>query len=312
MHGVTYYFTHSDRSVEAGVRRIAVDQIDKAIAEFEDRELDAQNTVHQIRKRCKKLRGLIRLVRPGFADYSTENHIIRDAASRLSVIRDTQAKINAFDTLIGQYANQIEKSAFASVRRCLVAQRRRIRENRGLKRKLSDFHDNMVESRHRATAWTIDDHGFEALAGGLGKTYKRARKAMYHAEKDPAAAKLHEWRKRIKYHWYHARLLREAWPEVVRAHRDAANDLAERLGEHHDLAVLLDTLLGEPAAFGAPADLEALVGLIERRQAALQAEAFALGRKVLAERRSALLRRWGAYWAVWESGKKARKDALAA
>lgn len=309
---MTYYFTDSDRSIEEGVRRISVGQIDKAIAEIQDRDLDTQETVHQVRKRCKKLRGLIRLVRPSFPDYSRENRILRDAASTLSIIRDTQANIDAFDTLIGEYENQIEKSTFASIRRCLDAQRRKIRENRGLQEKLSDFHGNMVESRHRATDWTIDDCGFEALAGGLGKSYKRARKAMYQAEKDPVASKLHEWRKRIKYHWYHARLLREAWPEVVRAHRDGAADLAALLGDHHDLAVMRDTLLKEPAAFGAPADLEALVGLIERRQAALQVEAFALGRKVLAEKRSALLCRWGAYWTVWESEKKAREEALAA
>lgn len=295
-----------------GLQRIAVSQIDKAIAEIDDGELSAHETIHQVRKRCKKLRGLIRLVRPVFADYQTENRTFRDAANELSDIRDWQAVIETYDILVGRYADQIDNSAFSSIRRRLARHRRQAREDRDLPGTLINFRGTMIDSRRRAAAWTVDGEGFDALAGGLAKTYKRARKAMRRAERDPTADTLHEWRKRIKYHWYHARLLRDIWPEVVGAHRDAAGRLAAMLGDHHDLAVLRDTLLEEPAEFGAPADLEAFVGLVERRQAAFQAEAFALGRKPLAEKRSALLRRWGAYWTVWESEKMAREEALAA
>jgi hypothetical protein len=65
---MSYHLKRSDGPVQDGVRRIAVDQIDAAIAELDDKALDVHETVHQIRKRCKKLRGLIRLVRPAFAD----------------------------------------------------------------------------------------------------------------------------------------------------------------------------------------------------------------------------------------------------
>jgi len=309
---VAYRFKLSDGSVAMGLQRIAVSHIDKAIAEIDDGKLDTHETIHQVRKRCKKLRGLIRLVRPVFSGYLAENRNFRNAANELSDLRDSQAVIETYDVLVDIYADQIDNSAFSSIRCRLARHRRAARQDSDLGCKLSDFRGTMVDSRRRAKDWTINGEGFDALAGGLAKTYKRARKAMRRAERDPTAAKLHEWRKRIKYHWYHARLLREMWPEVISAHRDAADELAERLGDHHDLAVLRDTLLEEPAAFGVPADLEAFVGLIERRQAAFQAEAFAIGRKLLAEKRSALLRRWGVYWTVWESENKAREKALAA
>ena len=46
-------------------QRIATEQIDRAIDELDDSSLDYHETIHQVRKRCKKLRGLLRLVRSG-------------------------------------------------------------------------------------------------------------------------------------------------------------------------------------------------------------------------------------------------------
>ena len=64
----------ADEDVESGIRRVAYEQLDKCLDELDDDSLEAHATVHQARKRCKKLRGLVRLVRPalGFA-YSIEN-----------------------------------------------------------------------------------------------------------------------------------------------------------------------------------------------------------------------------------------------
>ena len=46
-------------------------------------------TVHDVRKRCKKVRGLLRLVRPGLGpDYRRANADVRDAARELSSLRD--------------------------------------------------------------------------------------------------------------------------------------------------------------------------------------------------------------------------------
>ena len=300
---VAYRFKLSDGSVATGLRRMAVEQIDRAIAEIDDGELDAHETVHQVRKRCKKLRGLIRLVRPVFHGYRAENRNFRNAANELSNIRDSQAVIEAYDVLADRYADLGDNSAFSSIRCRLARHRREAREDGDLEDKLSEFRITMIDSRRRAENWTIEGEGFDALAGGLAKTYKRARKAMERAERDPTAVKLHGWRKRIKYHWYHARLVRGMWPELIGAHRDAAKELAELLGDHHDLAVLRDTLREESAGFGTPADLEAFVDLIARRQAVLESRSFALGRKLLAEKRSALLHRWGVYWTVWDSEK---------
>ena len=40
----------------------------------------------------------------------------------------------------------------------------------------------------------------------------------------------HDWRKRVKDHWYHSRLLQGFWPAGIRPHRKAVKELSELLG----------------------------------------------------------------------------------
>jgi CHAD domain-containing protein len=82
-----------DASLQDGVRRIAVEQISAMLGEIDDASLGRDETVHQLRKRCKKLRGLVRLVRPGFEDDRSENATFRDAARGLSALRDADVLI---------------------------------------------------------------------------------------------------------------------------------------------------------------------------------------------------------------------------
>ena len=98
---MAYRFKRGNSSVEAGVRRIATEEIDGAIDEIDDNGLELHETVHQVRKRCKKLRGLIRVVRPAFDDYQDENAAFREAARALSYVRDTEALIETYDDLVG-------------------------------------------------------------------------------------------------------------------------------------------------------------------------------------------------------------------
>ncbi len=82
---MAYRFEQGAGSVEANLRKIAASQINRAIAEIDDPDLEPHKTVHQVRKRCKKLRGLVRLVRDAFDAYKVENVSFRDAAAQLQV-----------------------------------------------------------------------------------------------------------------------------------------------------------------------------------------------------------------------------------
>ena len=55
-------YLKQNETVAKSIERICKEQIDKAIDEIDDTAPTREKTVHQIRKRCKKLRGVIRLV----------------------------------------------------------------------------------------------------------------------------------------------------------------------------------------------------------------------------------------------------------
>ena len=97
---MSYAFPRDVERIDEAVRQIAAEQIDKAIAEIDDADLTAHETVHQVRKRCKKLRALARLVRPGFPSYKKENAFFRDLARGLSGARDAQVMCDAYNRLV--------------------------------------------------------------------------------------------------------------------------------------------------------------------------------------------------------------------
>lgn len=287
--------------LQKGVRRVAREQIDRAIDEVLDDGLDRHETVHQVRKRCKKLRGLVRLVRPVFDGYGRENALFRDAARELSFVRDAQSSVECFDELLDHYDSQLEPDAFASVGKALVARREELAQDpAAIDQKLDEFHSLMREARARVSDWKVNDGGFSAVKGGLAKTYRRARKAMHAACDEPTAENFHEWRKRVKYHWHHTRLLRSVWPAMMSAQRDAAHDLSDLLGDAHDLAVLRAMVRDDPDKFGPTDDLQALVGLIDQRRAELRARSVPPGERLLTEKPKNLAARLGGCWRAWK------------
>lgn len=308
---MAYRITRTDASVAQAVRRIAGEQIDKAIADIDDQRGDRHETVHDVRKRCKKLRGLVRLIRPGFPSYADENAAYRDIGRLLSPLRDTGAMIEAYDDLTQAYADQIERPAFASIRRRLTMRRKDV--SRGeIDERLMEVRERLVDGKVRALRWTFDSKGAGPVWAGLAKTYGRGLEAMATARKSPTVEVLHDWRKRVKYHGYHTRLLSPIWPYMMSGHQSAAGTLADLLGDHHDLDVLEATLKAEPEAFGQSDDIAVFLALLDRRRSELRTDAFALGDRLFAEKPDAFAARWRSYWKAWRAETKAGDFAQAA
>jgi len=295
---MAYRFEQDDKSVLKGVRRIARGELEKAVEEIDDETVDDAKTVHQLRKRCKKLRGLIRLVRPAFPDYSHENAAFREAAQSLSGIRDAEVMTKTYDALMQAYGGEVDRGAFGQLRRALTARSREEQDGDRLSGHLDLFRQNMIAAQERVRGWTIEAHGFEALGPGLSKTFARARKAMANAGDDRTAENMHEWRKRVKYHWYHARLLEPCFPAALSAHKKATKRLGDMLGDHHDLAVFVKTL--EAEEIGDDEKRQVIVALAGQRQAALEAAAYPLGVRLFAERADELCERWERWWEIWQ------------
>jgi CHAD domain-containing protein len=286
-------------SIDEGIRRIAREQIDEALRELDDRELDGARKVHQVRKRCKKLRGLVRLVRPALGKiYRAENARYRDAARQLSRARDARTQLVAFDQLVAHFGGEMRPDAFAPLRQRLI-DRTDPELDQDPTQPLRVFSASFREGRGHVEGWALSESGFDAIAHGLQMTYRRGREAMAEAYACPTPEAFHEWRKRVKYHGYHLQLLKPLWPSVLKEQRAAVDRLGEYLGEDHDLAVLREALADGREAGKAGSPLEAFLALLDRRRIEFQSWARPLGERVYAEKPKALVDRFGAYWQAW-------------
>ncbi len=267
-------------------RRIALEQLDRARAELADPQLDRHESVHQVRKRCKKLRGLLRLCRGAIGkDYRGENARYRDAARPLSGLRDAEALIEAYDRLMDRYDGPLERQDFAPVRRRLTLQKQhRAEVETDLDARLEHFGREIEAGRERIDKWCGRIDGLDDCLSGFRKNYRRGRKAMKAALSRPSTERFHEWRKRTKYLGQHLKLLERLWKPVMRAHRKEAERLADLLGREHDFAVFQTHLEKEFADYGNREVMTVLSGLIHERREELRRKAALCGRRVFAEK----------------------------
>ena len=292
-----------EESAGDGIRRMAREQMDKALGEIADDSLDNHETVHQVRKRCKKIRALLRLARGDLDSngktYRHENACFRDAARNLSHVRDADALLETCDKLTDTSSVQGKSEPLQSARAVLEQRRQAVADDEiVLDEKIAAFALTLRGARKRVDNWPISG-GFDALLPGLKKNYRQGRKALKKAAKKPSSENLHEWRKHVKYHLYHVQVLQPLWSEVLKAWRKETKQLGEILGDDHDLTVFSQTLLEEEERFDCNRDLRVLLALSDRRRAGLQAQAFPLGQRLFAEKPKQLVRRYEAYWGAY-------------
>ena len=292
------YVIKRTETVETALKRIAREQIDRALEETADPTMDRHDAVHQSRKRCKKIRALLRLVRPVFeGSYAEENVWYRDAARELAWVRDAQSVLDTHLALVARYRHHLDRQAAAQVSVWLTERRDRAAEDgQTLTDAIDRLRERLVDGRGRIWSWSLRRHDFRAVEGGLVKTYSRGRRAMAAAYRCPTTENFHEWRKCVKYHWYHLRLLQKLHPPLLKAQRDQAGRLGELLGQEHDLALLRQLLADAGDAALDPGAAQALMALAERQRERLRRQARGPGALLYCEKPKRLAARIGCYW----------------
>lgn len=294
------YRLKTGEPLQEGIRRVVSEQVERALGELADTSLDRATTIHQVRKRCKKVRGALRLVRSGMKTYPEENAWYRDAASTLSDARDAEALIETCDALSKKCSGEVDAATMHAIRARLQTRRDTLMEDEDrISECLREFEAAMVEGLERASSLRIDDEGYDTALAGLRKSYARARAAMQAAFDEPSAKSFHEWRKRVKYHGYHVRLLREAWPTVMKARREETDALGHLLGNHHNLCVLRDRVMEDPVLSANEADLDEFSRCIDQHTAKLEKASQPMGGRLLAEKPKHLERRFAEFLRVW-------------
>lgn len=280
---MAYAFEKNEPAGDAIVR-VMREQIARARKQLTDAKAPAEKRIHDARKRFKETRAVVRLVRKPLGErFAVENAWWRDAGRGLAAARDAEAVIEALDKL------ELPPAAAGRTRRLLESRRNALRVSEASIAKVVKL---LAEAEERLALWPALPGSFDAIEDGLARTYRDGRRAMKTALKRRTASDFHEWRKRVKDHWYHAQLLQHVWPDVMKAYERELASLARALGDHHDLEVLR-------GAAGPRA--KTLLAAIDARQSALAADAGELGARVYAEPPRTWLARMRNYWNVWRA-----------
>jgi CHAD domain-containing protein len=290
------YRLKEGESPAAGIERIAAGRAEKAIEELRGagEAGDLAEAIHSARKDLKKLRGVLRLVRVELGEerFRAENERYREAARRLSASRDAEVKLATLAALAQRFTGELPDDSLAEWQAALAGERAARVSDAVLAVEIERTIGEIQVGREEIGRWRLSTDSWDRLGPGFERTYRRGRRAMRRAGARRKADDVHEWRKRVKDLWYQLRIVRDAWPPVIGAMADQAHELAELLGEHHDLALLRDDLEGRRQL----PNTEALAAAIDGRQGELLDDALGLGARLYAEKPKAFRRRLRVYW----------------
>lgn len=298
----------------SGLRRLSVDQCQVALDGLTDSSADVDAGIHEARKAMKRIRAILRLVRPQVGEriYHYENRTLRDAARLVAPARDAVVCVETLTSLQSRFEGVLDDDVFEDLAGALDQRAARIRrevvDGRGA---VDSLVSTLQRTRVRFAAWPVDPdeagaygggipNRFGSVEGGLAATYRRGRKEMRRAYRSPTTSNFHEWRKRVKYLRHQMEVLEPLWPGVIAGTAGALDHLGDLLGDEHDLADLLGVLTIDPDLCPDPVERSLLAALAQHRRAELRAEARMVGTRVYAEKPGRFVDRIEAYWdAAW-------------
>lgn len=259
-------------------RRTAADEIGAVRTALESEKANRDKGVHEARRSFKRLRALLRLASPGMErSFAKENRRLRDAGRLLAPARDAAVLVSSFDGFVESHGHDLDPSHLATFRARLARKTDApAAENAALEKHVAKVL-GLLERSERNLArldWPGDP---ENLDRGLRKANARLTAAFRAARASGEAEHLHDWRKRLKDQSAHMELFRAVLPGSLKPARKSAKEIAQILGDEHDLCLLVSKLRAGRCPTKTRDTRDALVERIEARRAKMRQKAFRLG-----------------------------------
>jgi CHAD domain-containing protein len=309
----------TDEPFASEIPRIARERIERVIKSLAEKPRPSAESIHSARKDLKSLRALLRLARGSIAEDTrrNENMIFRDIGRSLSALRDSQALVEALRKFVkGRIRTNPKNSGIQKEVRLAFIQKVRNRIEHEAVKELPE-NTLKLQEKLRGTTRSVA-HWFDRLlfepgdewevfvGRGLRRTYRRGKRIVSQLEslgKENAGDETwHEFRKSAKALGYQLRLLRPIWPELLETLLEEIDQLTDKLGDDHDLAVLRGRFLAEPynpAETQGAADIRRdFIDSLDRRRRKLQLEACRIARRIYAEKPRQFESRICCYWSV--------------
>lgn len=306
-----------DEPVTDGIRRVVRADLARVASRLDDPGHGADRGVHDLRKACKRARGVLRMVRPALTkkQYKRENARFRDLANAVGAARGAKVALDRFDELARDL--ELDRATAARWRGRLEAALRADSDGGAGPGEALDPREALERARPDLTAaydaaaeWTFtngdgsDAKGFGVVAGGYRRTYAAARDEWSQLRECTSSERLHEWRKDVKYALYQTEVLRDVWKAEMRARARELKRLAGRLGDEHDWYELRRLL--RAAADGDEA--RDLLRELERRRVALRGACLRAGGRLFADPADDHLAHLRRLWRTWRRHARGKSE----
>jgi len=278
-----FYLQPEEPAADAIVRIIR-ELLDQARRQLKTPQTDQDAAIHEVRKSMKKLRALLRLVRPVIRKkrFRAADRAVRDFARRLGGARDSTVVLATFELLIAHYSDYLSNTTIDPIRQSLAERQRLALEQHLSTMDAASLEDDLKKLEKCFSSLDLGQFTCAMLLDSAKESYREGRVALLALHTDPSTEQAHVLRKHVKYLWYQMRLLQQADTALIRQLIRELDDLGELLGQDHDLAMLAETLQRSPGICCNVVRCELVGGLIETRRIAILSTVLRLADRVYA------------------------------
>jgi CHAD domain-containing protein len=289
----------ADEPVHEAIVRISGTWIDDALERIRHPSEDRGEDVHSIRTTIKRLRALLRLIKPVIAPafFKRENTRLRNAAERIAFKRDADAARATLSSLRASIRRRADRAAISKALRGLevdAAPAGPVEEALALIAGVL-----ALTKRHYARVAPAEE-GWAAFEPGLRAIYREGRKRMQRALETGDENDFHRWRIRTKNLYHVLQILEPIWEKKLGKLTARLRKLQRAIGDDHDLGVVKKLLTDEPEVFGGPSVIERVIACINRRSKRLRTSSSRLGSKIFDQTPRKFTRRLGSHWQAWQ------------
>jgi CHAD domain-containing protein len=305
------YAIRAGENLSHALKRVSRAELRKARKALDDTAPgNAAEDAHALRLATKKVRAIARLVEPVVGRRARQaNRQLGACADVMAAVRDADAAVRTFEKLRAGLPARM-RSAIGAVRDALADRLQHEAEKMDPagegKRTLRKLRRALHRQQDRVTRWMPGgknghDHGgrnapsisgWKHVGPGLEAGYRRARKTMQRAYRDPNGDTFHAWRRAVKAHRYQLRLLSPWAPDELGARTVELARLAELLGDEHDLTMLRRSLRANRFWFGDESDsYYEVIRRIDQQRREKRLQALPRGEQLFAERPRDLVQR---------------------
>ncbi len=293
-----------DESVRDAFVRICDELIERGCARITRPGRDRTEDLHRVRVTIKRLRALLKLVRPVIsrALFEEENRRLKNAAGRLSPYRDSAVSRKTLKDLAGTRCNRKTREALdLAVEGMNKGRAARSRFYSGRERAMQSALGDLKTAAHSIRDLLIATEDWPAIEPGLKKEYRATRNSMSRALKRNDDDEFHALRIHVKCLFYQLQTLEPVRFAHLARLIKRLGKLEDDLGADHDLMVLKQLLNASPEKHGGPPAVKTVTRLLRKRSQGLRKKCAVLGKSLLSGKPARFVSRLARHWREWKS-----------